>query len=645
MTQTLHRHLLAALLGGHLALGNLTAQVATCASTCTGNLGININPSGDFGSGVPNILPFNPYLAPGYTYTLSPPPNDGLYTITNDTGPWGSFAQSSWIDIKDNGPEQNGYMMVVNASYSPGIFFEQTVPVCENTKYELSIDVVNLVFAARSNDHSPPDISFLIDAKVVCTTGKVPFNERWNTYRFSFTSAPGQNEVKFSINNNAPGGFGNDLAIDNIVFRACGPEIQTSDLSYFCRGEALDLTSLLQNSPYTTTHYQWQYGGQTGLQWQDVPNANTGKLHLPTPKDGDWYRLLTANAPGNLALEYCRSVSDPIQLALDDLSGFAIGGTDTIVCNGAPGVLDAGAFTAYRWSTGEVSDTILAAKPGWYAVTITSQHDCQASDSIFVYESRLTAELEQSNPICFGDATGNLEIFNTQGGTGPLRYSIWPDSSQNTPFFDQLSAGTYRATVFDSLGCTVLFPVQLSNPAPFDIHFEPLRPVYACDTISLRHQTNYEPVRYQWQPTAGLSCTTCPFPVAMPTDTTTYTLTVYDALGCSATDSLRVEVLPNLSVYAPNVFRADAADFRGNAAFRLFPSKSVRSLKRLAIFDRWGTLVFERKNIAPDDPDAAWEGFLPDYKPAPQGVYVWLAEIEFSDGKTRLYEGDVLLLR
>jgi hypothetical protein len=71
-----------------------------------------------------------------------------------------------------------------------------------------------------------PNIAFLIDGQVVCETGNVPADQNWRTVRFSFTTVPGQTSVELSLRNNAPGGLGNDLAIDNISFRACGPEIE-----------------------------------------------------------------------------------------------------------------------------------------------------------------------------------------------------------------------------------------------------------------------------------------------------------------------------------------------------------------------------------------------------------------------------------
>ncbi len=47
---------------------------------------------------------------------------------------------------------------------------------------------------------------------------------------------------------------------------------------------------------------------------------------------------------------------------------------------------------------------------------------------------------------------------------------------------------------------------------------------------------------YKWSPAAGLSCTTCPNPVASPTASTTYTVDVRDSYGCLETRSVRVEV-------------------------------------------------------------------------------------------------------
>ena len=45
---------------------------------------------------------------------------------------------------------------------------------------------------------------------------------------------------------------------------------------------------------------------------------------------------------------------------------------------------------------------------------------------------------------------------------------------------------------------------------------------------------------YAWSPYTGLSCTSCSNPIAAPSDTTTYTVTVTSAAGCSNADTITV---------------------------------------------------------------------------------------------------------
>ncbi|MFT5723569.1 MAG: hypothetical protein ACI9JN_000683, partial [Bacteroidia bacterium] len=114
------------------------------AQTCNGYLGANIYKQGDFGSGQMNIIPIDPKIAPGYRYVSNPPPQDGTYIITNDINKWSKGY--NWLKIQDNSTDTNGYMMVVNASFNPGLFLELPInDLCENTLYEFSADLINLI--------------------------------------------------------------------------------------------------------------------------------------------------------------------------------------------------------------------------------------------------------------------------------------------------------------------------------------------------------------------------------------------------------------------------------------------------------------------------------------------------------------------
>jgi hypothetical protein len=620
---------------------NNPALRSVCTSTCTGNLGENIFPDGDFGSGVANVLPSNPGYAPGYSYQLNPPPDDGYFTITNNTSNWGWFA-NTWIDIQDHGPEPNGYMMVVNASFQPGLFYRKTVSVCENTLYEFSIDVINLL---ENQGGIAPNIAFLINSAVVCETGNVPADRAWHTFRFSFTTVPGQGIVDLALRNNAPGGYGNDLAIDNISFRACGPEIQLPDLAYYCNGSSLVLHADLQNSPYSNTVYQWQYIPTGGATWTNLPNANSVDLNIATPNDSSLYRLVVASSIGNLALPYCRAVSDYSEPVLEDLSGYAISGTDTIICNGAPAVLEAGNYPAYKWSTGAGSSSIEAAVPGLYAVTITSPHGCTASDAIEVRAVKLTAEADWQAPICAGDSTGTVSAKNIQGGSLPIQFMLDAGAAQSQPNFSHVPAGLHVLTISDSLNCRVKISKTLEDPTPFQLSLGPDQSIVIGDSLTLTSTANYTPVSFLWQPETGLSCTDCPSPIAAPMNPTTYTLAVTDALGCTAQDSILIQVLPRLDVFGPNVFLQDFTNSGPNHYFTIYPSESATLIRRLTIYDRWGAIVFNRNNLLPGDRALQWDGTTRSGKLSESGVYIWVAEIEFTDRLVRTYSGDVTLLR
>ena len=215
---------------------NLSSSYAQSCSGSLGNPIVDVN----FGTGT------NPgaALATGstnYTYSNSDCPNDGSYTIRNSTGSPGNgcFGNSWFYLAEDHTPgDVNGYMMVINAANAPGEFFKQTVTgLCTGTTYELSSWVINLLTtgACTSNPNRFPNITFQVETTtgtVIKTynTGNIVAGSTaaWVRQATFFTMPAGQNSVVLKLINNAPGGCGNDLAIDDIQFRACGPVLTAS---------------------------------------------------------------------------------------------------------------------------------------------------------------------------------------------------------------------------------------------------------------------------------------------------------------------------------------------------------------------------------------------------------------------------------
>lgn len=285
--------------------------IESIGELCDGSRGENIFEDGDFGRGFNNIAP-DPGLAPGYLYQTSPPPNDGFYTITNNTTSWGSFAGDFWVNTGDNSDESTGYMMVVNASLAPGIFYQKTVPICESTNYEFSADIINMNLPGAPFPTIKPNVSFLINGQEVFETGNIPEDGNWKTYGFTFTTRPGVSAITLTLRNNAPGGNGNDLALDNISFRPCGPKAVLLDTTLLCATgqEVLLQPELEMNTSLSEVALQWQKSTDNGFTWSDVADAVDSTLQVSNPIGGDWYRLKLANRIENLNDFTCQSLSN-----------------------------------------------------------------------------------------------------------------------------------------------------------------------------------------------------------------------------------------------------------------------------------------------------------------------------------------------
>ena len=69
---------------------------------------------------------------------------------------------------------------------------------------------------------------------------------------------------------------------------------------------------------------------------------------------------------------------------------------------------------------------------------------------------------------------------------------------------------------------------------------------------------------YAWSPSAGLSATNIPNPIASPSATTNYVLTVTSANGCESTDSVLVTVLTNVIGDTTILTACDSTVWHGN---------------------------------------------------------------------------------
>ena len=233
----------------------LAAAYDTRGQDCTGELGHWLFRE-DFGAGTGH----GPALQAGVTnmfYTPDCPP-DGFYTLVNTSDGCGSGA---WHNVRyDHTGNKNGYMMMINASNEPSTFYSRMVPsLCPNTKYEFSAYILNLL---KNSIIGPtvqqPDILFSIET----TTGEVLYTLQthsipatntpiWKRYSLSFKTPENVTSLVLKISNNAPGGPGNDLLIDDIEFITSAPKL-TIPTMFSPNGDGInDVWNIINLDAYT----------------------------------------------------------------------------------------------------------------------------------------------------------------------------------------------------------------------------------------------------------------------------------------------------------------------------------------------------------------------------------------------------------
>ncbi|MBK8474326.1 MAG: gliding motility-associated C-terminal domain-containing protein [Sphingobacteriales bacterium] len=140
---------------------------------------------------------------------------------------------------------------------------------------------------------------------------------------------------------------------------------------------------------------------------------------------------------------------------------------------------------------------------------------------------------------------------------------------------------------------------------------------------------------FTWSPDMTITCTNCPNPLVSPENSTTYYVTATSQLGCTATDSVRVSVVKQRSLFVPNIFTPNNDGKNDD----IKPLGNEIEILKFSIFDRWGALVFQTTNTSD-----AWDGTI-NGKNAAAGVYVYVLEITFSDGFDDVYKGSITLVR
>ncbi len=302
--------------------------------------------------------------------------------------------------------------------------------------------------------------------------------------------------------------------------------------------------------------------------------------------------------------------------------------------------------TTYTWSP-NVSTTEYAGNlgAGIYSVTVTDAKGCTDSVSYTIQPpSPLTAVIPTpEEPECNGFQTF-VTVTSAAGGSGP-DYTFSVDNGPALPIGQLVSifAGDHLITVFDKKGCYIDEVVSISEPAPVSVNLGPDIEVELGDSIQLNPQglpSNMATIT--WTPAEAFNNPNTLNPYIYPTEPIEVKLTITDDKGCIGSDVLFIDVDNNRNVYIPNAFSPDADGI--NDVFRVGTGTGVVKINYMKIFDRWGALLYEAKDIPAGDYTTGWDGKVNGQRLNPC-VVVYIIEVEFLDGVKLLYRGEINIIR
>ena len=454
---------------------NIYAQLGFCS----GNSGDPIFTE-NFGAGT-TLGPALPSGTTSYNFNAGLP-NDGSYTISSNTNYF------DWHNAADHTPSDiNGKMLIINASYTAGEFYKTTISgLCENTSYEFSAFLLGLSLTGNGCGSGliPVNVTFQIwddtNTNLLASgdTGNIfdTASPIWTPYGLVFKSEPGQTSVILKMINNGTGGCGNDLAIDDIVFKSCGDVISlTNDpgenIIAQCADEGVIVSTTITATPdfsiYSSHAYQWQESSDS-VTWVDIAGETTDTYTTPALVDSRFFRVKVAQDPINVSNSLCNVVSEAFSALLVPIPDEPISNGDVLACDNrrSPLSVTIPSNQIVNWYDAPTGGNLLLENSTSFTPTISGTFYAAASSNLTdcfsvsrtplnytIYELPVVTDervlLCENAPLILSAVVTNVTY-------------LW-NTGETTESIEIVEQGVYTVNATNSNGCSVMKTITVEQ--------------------------------------------------------------------------------------------------------------------------------------------------------------------------------------
>ncbi|MDO5969363.1 T9SS type B sorting domain-containing protein [Flavivirga aquimarina] len=385
-------------------------------------------------------------------------------------------------------------MLIINANDSQaGEFYRTTISgLCENTSYEFSSWMVNLLpfnhqGCGANGNGIPINVTFEIwdntDTNLLASgsTGSIPSSTspNWQQYALVFQTSPSETSVILKMRNNGTGGCGNDLAIDDIVFKSCGDTVTITDSLndtefFICDGNppySTVLTATPDFAIFTTHFYQWQESPD-GINWTDISGETNQTYTTPLLSNTIFYRAKIAEDAVNLSNPFCNTLSDTFEFGVIPIPDAPVSNGNLNICENdtTPLTVTVPNGIIVNWYDALVGGNLLQANsysfsPGGVSGTYYAEAETTIAGCLSVSRTPLQVDylevpevVDESFSFCENtDTTLHANVANSNIVTSYL----W-NTGEVSESINVTSPGTYTVEVANG-ACSITKTITLSQ--------------------------------------------------------------------------------------------------------------------------------------------------------------------------------------